>query len=223
MDWTGVQGCITGKLLPTGKARDEIDMDGTTYSVSVVDAGNLVIYARAEDFGIKGTESPDALNADKTLLEKTEKLRGLATQRVGLVKDWREAREKMPYNPFITLITGPVAYDTYTGEHVGAEQVDIVARISVMLSYVRAFPGTATACTGCAARIPGSLVYDTLDDARRDKQAVSIGHATGTITVNAEAEYPSVRSLPKITKISFLRTARVLMDGIAYVRASDLG
>ncbi len=222
MDWTGAQGAITGKLLPTGNPRDVIEFDGKACEVSVVDTGNLIIYARARDFGLRGTEPPDVMNADKELLEKTEKLRGLIAQKIGLVDDWRKAWDTIPYNPFLTLLTPPTAYDTYTGEHVPAEDLDLVARIYVMLTYVKAFPGTATACTGCAARIPGTLVHDLLGEAGRAKTAITIGHATGTITVNSEAENAADGGLPTIRKISFLRTARVLMDGLAYVRASEL-
>ena len=222
LDWTGVQGAITGRLLPTGNPRDEIEIDGKSYSVSVVDAGNLVIYLRAEDFGYNGTEEPDVLNADAALLAKTEKLRGLVAQKIGMVQDWREAAEKIPYIPFVAIVAKPTAYDTYTGEHVKAEEMSLTARISVMQSYVRAFPGSGTVCTGCAARIPGSVVYDLLGETGFQANEITIGHATGTITVRSEAEYSPGGQLPVIKNLIIVRTARILMDGIAYIRTSDL-
>jgi 2-methylaconitate cis-trans-isomerase PrpF len=223
MDWSDVTGSATGKLLPTGNAKDEIEMDGKTYTVSIVDAGNICVYVRAEDFGLTGYETPAQINEDKGLSAKLEHLRALACQKIGLVDTWQEARIKTPYQPFLVLLAPPADYDTYTGQHVAAEDTDIVVRCSVMLSIVKAFPGTGTACTGNAARVKGSLVYEMLSEASRRKEKLSIGHPTGTIEVTSiveDGEDDAV--IPKMKKVAFIRTARVLMDGTTYVRKSVL-
>jgi len=221
MDWSGATGCTTGKVLPTGNPVDTIEMEGKQYTLSVVDGGNTVIYVRAADFGYTGLESPAQFNEDKEFSRKVEKLRGLVCQKIGLVERPEDAVAKMPYQPFLALLTGPCDYDTYTGEHVAKDQVDIVARISVMQNIVKAYPGTATAATGCAARIKGTLVYDILGEQGRAKETLSIGHPTGTIQVVSVAE-EGEGLVPKMKKLSFIRTARVLLDGIAYVRRSVL-
>ena len=221
MDWSGVTGSATGKLLPTGNASDEIEMDGKVYTVSIVDAGNICIYVRAEEFGLSGYETPSQINENRELSAKLEHLRGLACQKIGLVDDWRQARVKTPYQPFLVLLAPPADYDTYTGQHIDASQTDIVVRCSVMLSIVKAFPGTGTACTGCAARVKGSVVYEMLGEAGRKKELISIGHPTGTIQVTSIAEETG-QLVPKMKKVSFIRTARVLMDGTTYVRKSVL-
>ena len=207
MDWSDVRGSATGKLLPTGNAQDEIEMDGKKFSVSIVDAGNICVYVKASDFGLTGYETPAQINGDKELSARLER--------------WEDARLVTPYQPFLVLVASPADYDTYTGQYVAKEDTDIVVRCSVMLSIVKAFPGTGTCCTGNAARIKGSLVYEMLSPESRAKEVLSIGHPTGTIQVTSIVEDDS-GELPKMKKVSFIRTARVLMDGTTYVRKSVL-
>lgn len=221
MDWSDVRGSATGKLLPTGNAQDEIEMDGKKFSVSIVDAGNICVYVKAADFGLTGYETPAQINGDKELSARLEHLRALACQKIGLVERWEDARLVTPYQPFLVLVAPPADYDTYTGQHVAKADTDIVVRCSVMLSIVKAFPGTGTCCTGNAARIKGSLVYEMLSPESRAKEVLSIGHPTGTIQVTSIVEDDSGQ-LPKMKKVSFIRTARVLMDGTTYVRKSVL-
>jgi hypothetical protein len=52
---------ITGKLLPTSNAKDTIEVDGIKYAVSIVDAGNPVVFVHAASLNMKGTESPNEI------------------------------------------------------------------------------------------------------------------------------------------------------------------
>lgn len=222
MDWSLVYGSSTGKLLPTGNVADEIEMDGRAYRVSVVDAGNIVIYLKAQDFSLTGTETPAQINGDSKLLGRIEKLRGLVCQRIGLVKNWEETIKQSPYQPFLTMVTEPAAYDTYTGEHVAMENIDLVARTYLMGSVVKAYPGTATANAGFAVRIKGSVPYELLNGESRAKTRMTLGHPTGTISFNSVIDEGSQDNPPKMKDVSFLRTARILMEGVTYVRKSVL-
>ena len=78
MDWSDVVGGITGKLLPTGNAKDTIEVDGVKYAVSIVDAGNPVVFIHAASLNMKGTESPYEIESNKPLMETIEKIRGQA-------------------------------------------------------------------------------------------------------------------------------------------------
>ena len=220
MDWRLATGCTTGKILPTGHATDEFEMDGKTYTVSIVDGGNNVIYARAADFGLVGTETPDEINT-KERLEKIEKLRGIICQHLGLIEHWQQSSEKIPYQPFFCLVSPPADYTTYTGETVSGADIDIVVRLYVMGLVTKAYPGTATVSTGCAARIKGTLVEQMMSGQSKDKQKLNLGHPTGYITVTSIVE-DNGTLVPDVKKMSFIRTARVLMDGTAYVRKSTL-
>ena len=221
MDWKGTLGSTTGHVLPTGNPMDELVVGEKSYVYSVVDAGNTVIYLKAADLGLSGKETPAQINGNRALSMLIEEIRGKVCQQIGLVEHWEDAAEKIPYQPFLALLSEADGYDIYTGGRVEKSEVDIVARISVMLEIVKAYPGTATASTGVAARIPGTIVHDFLSESSRQKTKLNIGHPTGVITVTSVAEN-SGTLLPVMKQLSFLRTARVLMDGYAYVRQSVL-
>jgi len=58
-------GATTGKLLPTGNVADTLDLPGFgKFRVSMVDAANACVFARAADLGIRGTELPDEIDAN---------------------------------------------------------------------------------------------------------------------------------------------------------------
>src|SRR3970040_1271231 len=58
-------GATTRKLLPTGNVADTLDLPGIgKFRVSMVDAANACVFARASDLGIKGTELPDEIDAN---------------------------------------------------------------------------------------------------------------------------------------------------------------
>lgn len=223
MDWSRVIGSSTGKMLPTGNPVDEIEIDGRIYKASIVDVGNIVIYIKASDFGLAGIEAPNEINDNKELVNMIEKFRGIVCEKIGLVKKWSQARTQIPYQPFVSLIAEPKSYTTYTGKHIAKEDIDIVARQFLMLEIVKAYPGTGTANMGCAARIKGSLVHELLSETLKNKNTINIGHPTGIITVCSEIDGYEISGFePRMRRLSFIRTARVLMDGTAYIRKSTL-
>src|SRR6185295_8861662 len=66
-------GATTGKLLPTGNVADDLDVPGIgKIRVSMIDAANACVFARAADLGIQGTELPEEIEANADLLKKLE-------------------------------------------------------------------------------------------------------------------------------------------------------
>ncbi|NIP53531.1 MAG: 3-methylitaconate isomerase, partial [Gammaproteobacteria bacterium] len=50
-------GSVSGKLLPTGNVKDGMEIpDIGEITISIVDAANPVVFVRARDLGLKGTE-----------------------------------------------------------------------------------------------------------------------------------------------------------------------
>ncbi|GFF05921.1 hypothetical protein SM139_1068 [Stenotrophomonas maltophilia] len=64
-------GARTGKLLPSGHARETID----GVPVSLVDCAMPMMLVRAEDLGVRGDASPAELNADAAFMRRLEALR----------------------------------------------------------------------------------------------------------------------------------------------------
>src|SRR4030095_2266685 len=64
-------GAVTGSVFPTGKRIDVID----GIEVTCIDAAMPLMIVRASDLGVRGSESPIELDANKALLERLEALR----------------------------------------------------------------------------------------------------------------------------------------------------
>ena len=218
MDWSDVVGGITGKLLPTGNAKDTIEVDGVKYTVSIVDAGNPVVFIHASNLKMTGTESPNEIESNKPLMDLIEKIRGHATVMCGLVDKPENAKAKSPYVPFFDIVSSPADYRTIIGKQVKAEDSDIVVRSVFMQRVHKAIQVSGSLCTGAAARIPGSVVNETLRDAAKTRSTINLGHPSGAFPVGAEAE--TVDGQVKIKRLRVFRTARRIMEGYVYVRKS---
>jgi 2-methylaconitate cis-trans-isomerase PrpF len=144
MDWSDVVGGITGKLLPTGNAKDTIEVDGVKHTVSIVDAGNPVVFIHAASLKMKGTESPYDIEANKPLMETIEKIRGHDTAMCGLVDKPENAKTKSPYVPFFYIISPPADYRTISGTTVKAGDIDLVVRALFMLKTHKAIRAAAS-------------------------------------------------------------------------------
>jgi hypothetical protein len=218
LDWSDTVGAITGKLLPTGNAKDCIRVEGKSYPVSIVDAANPLVFIHASSLGLQGTESPSQIEADKHLMQTIEQIRGTACVMIGLVDKPEDAATRTPYQPFFAIVSEPADYQTIGGTQVKAAEVDLVARLLFMLRMHKTYPVTGTVCTGAAVRVPGTIAYEVLRDAAKSRMTVQIGHPGGIIPV--EAESATVDGQVKLTRLGVYRTARRIMDGYVYVRKS---
>jgi 2-methylaconitate cis-trans-isomerase PrpF len=213
-----VVGGITGKLMPTGNPKDTIETDGVKYTVSIVDAGNPVVFVHAASLNMKGTESPNEIESNRPLMETIEKIRGHAAVMCGMLENPEDAKNISPYVPFFFIVSPPADYRTISGTTVKAKNIDLVARSLFMLKAHKAIQVSGSLCTGAAARVPGTIVGDVLRETARTRSTINIGHPSGTFPVEAEAE--TVDGQVKIKRLRVFRTARRIMDGYVYVRKS---
>lgn len=222
LDWSDVVGGSTGKLLPTGRAQDILELNGRTYHASIVDAGTISVFVKASELGMTGTETPQQIEGDPELCRLLEQVRGKACELLGFVGDYREAIVKTPYLPFMCPVTNAVDYSCFNGMQVKADNIDFVARLFNMGRFVnKTYAGSGTVCTGVAAKIEGSVVWQLLAREARNKEILHIGHSSGRIPVEVVLEADENGS-QKVKTVNIFRTARILMDGYAYVRSSVL-
>jgi 2-methylaconitate cis-trans-isomerase PrpF len=216
LDFIGSGGSVTGKLLPTGKVREEIKFPTLgKLEVSMVDAANPFVFVRAADLGLRGNENMDEFGNDVATLKKCEEIRSVVTEIMGIAKR-EEATTKSPGVPKIAVIAGPGAYETPKGK-VQASQVDIVARMTALQKLHKAYAVTGAVCLGAAAKIEGTIVNEIYRKVQPgNPPAVRIGQPTGTLQVEIEIERLS--SGLDLTKAALARTARLLMDGSVFVR-----
>lgn len=220
MDWSDTVGAFTGKLLPTGNATDTIETDEGSFAVSLVDAGNPLVFAEASSIGLAGTESPSEIEGNARLMASVEKIRAKAAAIFGLVADPADAADKSPYNPFFAIVSPPASYGGLNGVAVDARDVDIVARLIFMHRMHKAYPITGTVCTAAAAMTPGSVVDRLMRADARAASVLRIGHPGGVIDVEKRCRPHGDGTI--IEKIAVGRTARKIMEGLVYVRRSAI-
>ncbi|WP_455833631.1 PrpF domain-containing protein [Pseudarthrobacter siccitolerans] len=140
-------GKTTGALLPTGAATDSITAGGTSWTVSMVDAGAPVVMVCAEELGLDparyGTWRPGV----DLQLDTLEQIRRQAAVRMGLAPTTAEAARAIPK---LAIVAAPA--DAEAGADVNV----------MMLSMGRPHP--ALAITGSialtlAARTPGTVLH----------------------------------------------------------------
>ncbi|MDP4127180.1 MAG: PrpF domain-containing protein [Bacillota bacterium] len=214
MDFAGTAGSVTNKVLPTGKAIDSLDIEGFgQLDASIVDVANPMVFVRAKDLGLTGIETPAEINGNKEILGLLEKIRGIAATMIGMAKDEADALKLSPAFPMIAFVSEPQEYaDFTTGKIIPADQVDFVSRLMFMQVMHKTYAGTGTTCTGVAAKIPGTIVYEVC---RAKSSGVRIGHPAGVIDIEVEVETKGAE--PQVKRAAFGRTARRIMDGYAYI------
>jgi len=211
-------GATTGKLLPTGNVADDLEVPGLgKVRVSMVDAANACVFARASDLGIKGTELPDAIEGDPELLKKLEAIRIAASVAMGITKSPEEAARKKSV-PFVGFVSAPQQAKTLTGESIDESAVDLTGRMMSNGQPHRALPLTCTLCMAVAARLPGSVVAESARRSDNPEAEIRIAMPSGILTVAA-----SVRKLEGqwfAEQGAFYRTQRRMFEGSVVVRAS---
>ncbi len=209
-------GSVTKKLLPTGNPKDIIDLGAKgKFTVSVVDAANPVVFMKAEELGLKGTELPTEVEGMPEVLKIIEEVRSVVAAKVGIVEDASLATKTSPAIPKIGFVSPKTDYKNPDGKMVSAKDIDFVARLASMQKMHRAYMVTGGVCTGTAAKIEGSIVWELLDDAARKADTIRIGHPYGVMDVKVTLNSGNTDNL--VQRVGVGRTARRIMEGYAYV------
>lgn len=212
-------GAATGKLLPTGVPRQVVEIDGNKYNISIVDAANPIVFVRAEELGLTGTELPWEVERRpdaKRIMNLAEKIRGQAAQMIGMIDDAARAATECPTLPKIGFYTKPAAYTDGAGRIVEPSQIDLVGRLFSMGKVIHAYMGTGAVCTIVAANIPGTVINEIVSPNLGEKiSLLRIGHPFGVMPVKAKLE--DIEGKTYVKSGMFSRTAKRLMEGWAYV------
>ena len=184
----------------------------------MVDIGNAHVFIRARDVGLVGTESPAEIDRDKALLDRLEAIRGAGAFRMGMATSGEAARAETPATPILGIVSPPAAYVGHLDlVAVAAEDVDLVSRVLFMQITHKTYAGTSTACTGVAARIPGSIVHEMLRPDARDRMEIRIGHPAGVIDTESDVVLAGAGRNHGVRRATLGRTARRILDGTVYL------
>ena len=204
-------GSKTGKLFPTGQKKEVFDVpEYGPAEVTVLDCSNPMVFIKASDLGIKGSELTE-LNQNKDVMEHIERIRGMAAVKCGFVENWEDARTKSTSAPKVSIVSAPQDYINMDGNEVKADTMDLCCRAISVGALHKAYPMTVAVGTGAAARIPGTIVNEIVNPAP-DQDIIRLGHASGVTEVDVKM------GGEKVIKGGVTRTARRIMDGWVYVR-----
>lgn len=209
LDYSDTSGGATGKLLPTGQARDMVYVArlGREIPVSIVDVGTVCVFLRASDFNISGTELPGQL--DDLVYEAAEEVRLWAAERCGLTTT---------LTPFQILLGPPQPYRTLSGDRlVQPSEMDLVARMVLNGGVMhKSFPGGGSVCLSVAAQIEGTVAAE-MRGTSEGPARIRIGHPSGVIGIRAHVERGDGQDW-SVREVHFTRTARRLFEGTAFIR-----
>lgn len=211
MDFASTAGAATGSVLPTGNPVDVLETSRGPIEVSIVDVANPCVFVRAEDVNMKGTETPAEIDGNPDLLAYLEEIRSKCCAKIGMAKTPEDATKNSPAFPMVAFVTEAADYvDFTTGNTIRKEDVDFVSRLMFMQVLHKTYAGTATACTGAAAKIKGTIVNQVIPNVD-SLETIRIGHPAGVIPVVSQVDGTDVK------KAALVRTARRLMEGYALV------
>ncbi|MEM0949498.1 MAG: PrpF domain-containing protein [Pseudomonadota bacterium] len=206
LDFIAPGGSQTGHLLPTGNARDSLEVgDIGTIEASLIDAANPVVYVRASNLGCTATELPQDLDSDPLLARRVESVRRAGAVRMGLATSIDAVRAS---NPKVAMVAGPAAFSGLDGTLHEADCHHINVRLVSMGNFHRAITLTGGLCTAVAAQIPGSLVQEL---STATGPLLHIGTSSGVLQVTADVAVTSDGVWAR--SAGTLRTQRRLMEG----------
>jgi 2-methylaconitate cis-trans-isomerase PrpF len=220
LDFRDPGGGRSGHLLPSGHARDVLQVPGVgAIEATMVDAASPCAFIRAEAAGATGTETPQQLDHMTELLERLDAIRRQAAVAMNLAKDAEAARTR-PSLPRIAMLTPPRAARLSNGREVVAAEADIGIRMISMGQPRRAVPATGALCLAVACRIPGSIAAE-LSAGADPAKPIRIAHAFGIVLVDAVVEPDATRrGGVHCQHATLYRTCRRLFEGAVLVRAS---
>ncbi|OYD23917.1 2-methylaconitate cis-trans isomerase PrpF [Oceanimonas baumannii] len=202
-----------GAMFPTGNVIDQLEVPGVgTLDATLINAGIPTIFINAGSMGFTGTELQPDINGNADTLAMFERVRAVGAVKMGLINEPEEAALRQ-HTPKIAFVAGPAAYLAASGKPVAGNEVDVLVRALSMGRLHHAMMGTAAVAIAAAACVPGTLV--NLAAGREERERVTFGHPSGTLTVGASAR--NTEQGWRVDTVSMSRSARILMEGVVRV------
>jgi 2-methylaconitate cis-trans-isomerase PrpF len=194
LEFLNPAGAKTGKLLPTGRARDRVVLGhGTEFEISCVDATNPTVFVDVKSVLGGGTQSSWVTGATLPM-PMLEDIRRQAAVLMGMDPVTQA-------QPKICIVGSPES-----------EGHDLLARALSMGVPHKAIPCTVALCLAAAAGVEGTIVKGIVRgnseaEIGRDGVTVKVGIPGGVVGVSANFDGQEVKS------VAIERTARRLMRG----------
>ena len=192
LNFSEVAGSVTGAMLPTGAAREEID----GIDVTCLDVAMPVVIARAGDFGLTGYESADELDANRDFLARMEAIRRIAGERMGM------GDVSGSVTPKFAVLAPP------------REGGAVTARYFMPRACHPGMAVTGAQCIATACVMPGTVAERLACAPAGSPATVTVEHPSGGIDVLLDyAAGPDFT----VRSAGLVRTARLLARGEVFV------
>jgi 4-oxalomesaconate tautomerase len=186
-------GGKTGKLMPTGKIKEQIQ----GIDVTLLDAGSTMVLIKASDLGMEGTEGEDFFLKNKDLMKKIESIRMEAGQRMGLGDVTNSVLPK------VGILSKP-----------RKEGTNITSRYLTPHTLHPSHAVTGAICIGTALKIKGSVASEVGVTNGKPIEMIVIEHPAGVIEVNIDMEIKG--DVINVRKAGTVRTVRKIMEGAVF-------
>jgi 2-methylaconitate cis-trans-isomerase PrpF len=168
--------------------------------------------------GMDNEESVESLQANADVVAMLESIRSAVAIGVGLVTEEHVAEEmRVRLNPMLFVVGTPRTYTALNGETIDGESIDLFARSMCRWAFSKAYPGTGSIGTGIGCTIPRTIPAEMVRGGTPPAgkaRTILVGHPGGTLEVEACVDESGL----KVVRATLARTARILMEGTAFVR-----
>jgi 2-methylaconitate cis-trans-isomerase PrpF len=196
LDFVNPAGSVTGKMLPTGYAKDVFDGVPAT----CIDVANPCVFVQASEFGVRGNLTPEEITNHPDLLSRLDSIRRQAAVKMGIAK----STESVPGSiPKICMVSAPDSSSQ-------SPPVDLLVRAISVGQPHKAVPITVALAISSAARVAGSTVEAASRKNQINDAGITIGHASGNLLVGAQFEKG------ELVAATVFRTSRRLFEGKIY-------
>ena len=189
-----ITGAKTGKLLPTGNLRDEID----GVEVTCIDVAMPMVIAQAKSLGKTGYETKVELEADTAFMERIEAIRRMAGEKMGMgdVQD--------SVIPKFAIVAPPQENGHFASRY-----------FTVHGTCHPAYAVSGSICVSACAALPGSVVAEITQADVNFPEMVQVEHPSGVIDITLDVKNQHENF--EVISGGILRTARRLFAGHVYV------
>ena len=207
----GIEGSVTGSMLPTGCTSETITTGGIDVEATLIDVAMPMVMVRAADLGTSGHEAPAELEADAEFMATMEAIRREAGRRMGLGDVSRSVVPKFG------LLSTARHGGTITSRYFTPTQCHPAHAVSggICVAAAAAVPGTVASAlsdssTGHAA---GCDIDDAVGGA--EQADVLIEHPSGVLAVSLIVDRRD--GTVSVVSGGVTRTARKIMAGTVHV------
>ncbi|MFC5589712.1 2-methylaconitate cis-trans isomerase PrpF family protein [Sporosarcina soli] len=206
LSFTNAEGAVTGKLFPTGNPTDRIQTPNGDIDISIIDVANPLVFVKAEDVGLNGSELPNEFTAEK--LAELEEIRSIAAEMCQFSTK-QEATKKSPAVPKMTIISPPTTYKDVTGIERYGSDMDCTIRMMSMQKPHQALAITGAICTTAGAFLKDTILSDVISV---EQDVIRLGHPAGIMETKVDL------IAGHLNAIKVVRTARMIFEGYVYTK-----